>query len=328
MATIMRPSPAHYGEGKGEIISSGKNMNYASGSKTIRVHDEAIDINFENWLLYPSTDKSQDIKIGPYSIRACPDGKIANGKFPLVVISHGGGGYHLLYRVVAQHLAQNGYVVAMPEHYGNNRNNNSLEGQKNNLTLRTRHIRLVIDTLLCDPELMEYIDSRQIFMIGHSMGGCTALAIAGAVPWSREREQIEVSNDDRVKALVLFAPAAAWYQHPDALNRVNLPIAVFSAEHDTLTPYWQADLIKQNIKNPTLVNIITVKNAGHLSFLAPFPENMRSKNFPPSQDPDGFDREAFHATLKVQVLDFFSKQLENKAIVAEKDHKKPNAANA
>ena len=305
---------------------SGENMHYAAGSKTIRVHDEANDINFETWLLYPSTDQSQDIKIGPYSIRACQDGKIAGGKFPLVVISHGGGGSHLLYRVVAQHLAQNGYVVAMPEHHGNNRNNNSLEGRNKNLSLRTWHIRLVIDTLLSDPELMEHIDSQQIFMIGHSMGGCTALAIAGAVPWSREREQIEVSNDGRVKALVLFAPAAAWFQHPDALNHVKLPIEVFSAEHDTLTPYWQADLIKHNIKNPALVNVITVKNAGHLSFLAPFPENMRSKNFPPSQDPDGFDRQAFHETLKVEVLDFFNKQLENKAIAEEKSRKKANSA--
>ena len=99
----------------------------------------------------------------------------------------------------------------MPEHHGNSRNDNSLEGQNKNLTLRTRHIRLVIDTLLSDPELIECIDSRHIFMIGHYMGGCTALAIAGAVPWSMERKQIEVANDERVKALVLFAPAAAWF---------------------------------------------------------------------------------------------------------------------
>ena len=283
--------------------------NYFVGSKTIRILDEINNINFETWLLYPSSDKSQNIKVGPYSINACSDGKMANGKFPLVIISHGGGGSHLLYRIVAQYLTKNGYVVAMPEHHGNNRNDNSLEGQNKNLTLRTRHIRFVIETLISAPELMEYIDSRHIFMIGHSMGGCTALAIAGAVPWSREREQIEVAHDERVKALVLFAPAAAWFQDPDSFNHVNLPIVVFSAEHDTLTPYWQADLIKQNVKNSALVNVKTVKNAGHLSFLAPFPEKMRNINFPPSQDPDGFDREAFHETLKAEVLNFFNKLL-------------------
>ncbi len=299
-------------------------MNYFVGRKTIRTPDDVENINFETWLLYPSTDKSQNIKIGPYSINACPDGKMAKGKFPLVVISHGGGGSHLLYRTVAQHLAKNGYIVAMPEHYGNNRNDNSLEGQNRNLTLRTRHIRLVIDALFSGPELMGYIDSRQVFMVGYSMGGCTALAIAGAVPWSMEREQIEVTHDERVKALVLFAPAATWFQHPDSFNHVKLPMLVFSAEHDTLTPYWQADLIKQNIKNPALVTVKTVKNAGHLSFLAPFPESMRNKNFPPSQDPDGFDREAFHETLKAEILDFFNKQSGNKAMIEEARNKSIN----
>lgn len=297
---------------------------YSAGSKTIRIHDGIDNINFENWMLYPSTDKPQSIKIGPYSINVCPDGKLVKGTFPLVVISHGGGGSHMLYRVVAQYLAQNGYIVAMPEHHGNNRNDNSLEGQDFNLILRTRHIRLVIDTLLSKPELMEYIDSRQIFMIGHSMGGCTALAIAGAAPWSKEREQVEVAHDERIKALVLFAPAAAWFQHPDSFNHVNLPIVVFSAEHDTLTPYWQADLIKQNVKNSLLVNVKLVKNAGHLSFLAPFPESMRNEDFPPSQDPDGFDREAFHETLKNEVLNFFNKQLRNKAMINGKAHNNAN----
>jgi predicted dienelactone hydrolase len=146
-------------------------------------------------------------------------------------------------------------------------------------------------------------------MIGHSMGGCTALAVAGAVPWSKEREQINVTHDERVKAIVLFAPATAWFQHPDSFKKVNLPIFVFSAEHDTFTPYWQADLIKQKANSPALVTVKTVKNAGHLSFLAPFPQNMRNKNYLPSQDPHGFDREAFHETLKVEALRFFNKQL-------------------
>jgi predicted dienelactone hydrolase len=288
-----------------EIILAIENMNYSAGSKTIIIYDDFNNINYQSWLLYPSIDKSQNIKVGPYSINACPDGRFIKGKFPLVIISHGGGGSHLLYRVVAQYLAQNGYVVAMPEHHGNNRNDNSLEGENINLTLRTRHIRLVIDTLLSDPELMAHIDSRRIFMIGHSMGGCTALAVAGAVPWSRNQEKIEVTHDERVKALVLFAPATAWFQHPDSFKNLNLPILVYSAEHDTLTPYWQSDLVKQKVKNPASVTVKTVKNAGHSSFLAPFPESMRNKNFPPSQDLYGFDRETLHKTLKIEVLHFF-----------------------
>lgn len=278
------------------------------GSKTIHIHDKVNQLYFDTWLLYPSIDKPDHLQIGPYVVNACLEGKIAKGKFPVVIISHGSGGSHLLYRVVAQYLTEHGYIVAMPEHHGNNRNDNSLEGDNRNLTLRTQHIQLVIDTLLSDSEWCEQIDTEHIFMIGHSMGGCTALAIAGAVPWSRERSEIEVVHDHRVKALLLLAPATPWFQHPDSFKQVNLPICVFSAELDNITPYWQSDLIKQKVKDPTLVTINVVKNAGHLSFLAPFPDSMTDKSFPPSQDPEGFDRVSFHDSLKADVLNFFNKQ--------------------
>lgn len=275
------------------------------------IHDAQNTIDFQTWLLYPSPDAQKSINIGPYTINACPEGNISKGKFPLVIISHGGGGSHLVYRTVARHLAQNGYVVAMPEHHKNNRNDNSLEGENSNITLRTGHIRLVIDTLLCHAQFATSIDTHRIFMIGHSMGGCTALAVAGAVPWSMDRQKIPVTHDERVKGLVLFAPAAAWFQHPESFQKVNLPILVFAAQHDTVTPRWQAEMIKQRATNPFFVHVKLVKNAGHLSFLAPFPESMKNENFPPSLDPPGFDRAAFHETLKVDVLNFFNQQPKN-----------------
>jgi predicted dienelactone hydrolase len=282
---------------------------YSVGSKTIQICDENLDIEFETWLLYPNLDQEESVKVGAFALNAVPEGAVADGRFPLVVISHGGGGYHLLYRVVASYLAQSGFIVAMPKHHGNNKDDNSLENQDMNLTLRTRHVHLLINRLLSDTEFKEHIDIQNIFMVGHSMGGCTALALAGAVPWSRKREKIEVTHDERIKALVLFAPATAWFLHPESLNNVNVPILVYSAEHDPITPKWQANLLKEKILNPHLVRVKEVKNAGHLSFLAPFPERMRNKNFFPSQDPEGFDRESFHETLKVEVGDFFRQSI-------------------
>ena len=284
-------------------------MIHSAGSRTIQIRDEKRGISFPVWLLYPSTDVARDVKMGPYSVNASPDGNWAQGKFPLVIISHGGGGSHLLYRITAEYLARNGFVVAMPEHHGNNRNDNALEDKNENLTLRTKHIQRVIDHILSDPNLSKHIDPTRIAMIGHSLGGATALAVSGAVPWSKSREKIVVTHDDRVKALVLFAPATAWYHYPASFENISIPILVYSAERDTLTPKWQVDLIKQNIKNAELVNIKIVPNAGHLSFLAPFPNSMRSPNFLPAQDPEGFDRAAFHETLKAEVLDYFCKVL-------------------
>ena len=63
----------------------------------------------------------------------------------MILISHGSGGSHLVYRTLAHHLARNGFIVGMPEHPFNNRNNNTLEGTVENLINRPRHIRTAID---------------------------------------------------------------------------------------------------------------------------------------------------------------------------------------
>jgi predicted dienelactone hydrolase len=49
------------------------------------------------------------------------------GTIPLVIISHGNSGSLCCTGRLAAFAAKNGYIVAMLEHYGNNRNNNELE---------------------------------------------------------------------------------------------------------------------------------------------------------------------------------------------------------
>ena len=279
-------------------------MNYTVGSRIIDVHDSHHDITFKSWMLYPCVGTPEPIKAGPFDFEGCEAGDYAVGRFPLVVISHGGGGSHLLYRSVALHLAANGYWVVMPEHYGNNRRDNSLGKSDANLTFRTRHIRLLIDTLAEDSEISHYMDMARVLMIGHSMGGTTALSLVGAVPWSAARAQVAVTRDNRIKAIVLFAPATQWFQHPNSFKEVNLPIYVFAAEHDRITPPWQAEMILERAPNPALVKFEMVQNAGHMSFLTPYPNHMKTEKFPPAQDPNGFNREAFHDGLKRKVLAF------------------------
>ena len=84
-------------------------------------------------------------------------------------------GSHLLYRTISTHLAKNGFIVAMVEHYGNNRNNNELENTEENLILRPRHISLTIDKLLSDSFFGKHIIDDKVAVIGHSMGGYTHL---------------------------------------------------------------------------------------------------------------------------------------------------------
>jgi predicted dienelactone hydrolase len=277
------------------------------GSKQLTVKDEAKNISFPVLVHYPTYETSKPTAFGPYTMDVSPDAEMIEGKFPLIIISHGSGGSHLLYRTISTHLAKNGYIVAKLEHYGNNRNNNSLENTTENLVTRPRHVSLTIDFLLSDNWFSKNIEPNKICVIGHSMGGYTALALAGGIPRTKEGLVVEVNSDSRIKAIVLLAPGTGWFMH--GLDKVTIPILMFTAEHDPITPKWNGEIVMNYVPNRSKVTFKEIENAGHFSFLSPFPEAMRNPNFLPSTDPVGFDREKFHSQFPIEILDFLNDKL-------------------
>ena len=280
------------------------------GSRYIQVKDETNNISFPVLVQYPTHQPSSPAAFGPYTIDISTDARILEGHFPLVIISHGNGGSHLLYRTISTYLAKGGYVVAMIEHYGNNRANNKLERSIVNLQYRPRHVSLTIDKLLSETAFGQSILLDKIAIIGHSFGGYTALALAGGTPWTQTGNKVEVQNDPRIKALVLMAPAAAYYTPEGSLDKVNIPILLLVAEHDQFIPKkWTAEVVINGVPDKSKLTVRTIDNAGHFSFISPFPTTMKSPTFLPSTDPDGFDREEFHRQLPKEILNFLNDKL-------------------
>ncbi|MDR3584937.1 MAG: alpha/beta fold hydrolase [Desulfosporosinus sp.] len=284
-----------------------RKFNTNVGSKEIQMRDGSKDVYFNVLVQYPTAESSAPTAFGPYTMDVCINAKFLEGGFPLVIISHGNGGSHLLYRTISTHLAKNGFIVAMVEHYGNNRNNNELENTEENLILRPKHISLTIDKLLSDSFFSEHIIEDKVAVIGHSMGGYTALALAGGIPRTREGKKIETTPDQRIKAIVLLAPGAGWFMN--GLDNVTIPILVLTAEHDPITPAWITESILKSIPDESLVTFCQIANAGHFSFLSPFPESMRNPKFLPSTDPEGFEREKFHVQLPKEILAYLNEKL-------------------
>ena len=143
------------------------------------------------------------------------------------------------------------------------------------------------------------------------MGGYTALAAVGGKPMAFPHEDatgqsrsIPVIADRRVKALVLLAPAAAWFAAEGSLSQVATPVLMLTAEHDPYTPAEHAAIIKKGVADPALVDHREIRGAGHFSFVNPFPPALCRADFPPSQDPPGFDRSAFNAVMNSDILAF------------------------
>ncbi len=84
---------------------------------------------------------------------------------------------------------------------------------------------------------------------------------------------------------------------------------LYSAEHDAVTPLWNADIILNGITDKSQITFRKIINAGHFSFLSPFPATMKNLNFLPSTDPEGFDREAFHKILPEEILSFLNDKI-------------------
>lgn len=281
----------------------------ATGLREITIADAELGLTFPAVVQYPAAHAGADTQIGPYTFTSTRDAAVADGRFPLVVISHGGGGSHLLYRTIATHLAANGFVVVAPEHAGNNRRENTLQHTNENVVRRVKHLSLTIDAMLADPLLGSQIDAAAIAALGHSIGGTAVLALAGGVPWSRERAPLDVVSDGRVRAAVLLAPATEWYQAPDSLSGVRLPLLVYAGSHDTMTPVWQAELVANGVDPSKPAAVVVVEGAGHYSFLSPFPASMHTPAFVPAQDPPGFDRAQFHARLAPEIGEFLRASL-------------------
>ena len=280
----------------------------ACGCRLLEVADTVQQAMIPLALLYPADGVEACQQFGPYSLDVAMNAAPLAGRWPLVVISHGNAGTPWAYRELAKHLVQQGYVVALPAHTGNTRHNNNRANTVANLANRPRHITVVIDAAV--EQLKDHLKTDCVAVIGHSIGGYTALAVAGGKPWTGPYERktnppqpVLVTPDDRVRALVLLAPATAWFR-PGALRDVRLPILMITGDQDVNTPVAHALNVLDGVADRAQVVHKVFAGAAHFSFMSKFPPEMTRPEFHPSQDPPGFDRADIEAELFADISAF------------------------
>ncbi len=285
----------------------------ACGCRLLEVADTVQKAMIPLALLYPAHGVETPEQFGPYSLAVAIDAAPVGGTFPLVVVSHGNAGTPWAYRELARHLVQQGYIVALPAHTGNTRHNNNRANTAANLANRPRHITLVIDAAY--QQLKDHLKPDCVAVIGHSIGGYTALAVAGGKPWTGPYERktkppqpVLVTPDDRVRALVLLAPATAWFR-PGTLRAVRVPILMITGDQDVNTPVAHALNVLDGVADRAQVVHKMFAGAAHFSFMSKFPPEMTKPEFHPSQDPPGFDRADIQAELFDDISAFLLRTL-------------------
>ena len=143
-------------------------------------------------------------------------------------------------------LARQGYVVAAPDHndatcrvdgsigFGSSNDNPSIFDPNawNDSTYvdRKDDVELVISIMLSG-NLSKIIDPGSIGLAGHSLGGYTALGVAGG--WSSWK-------DSRIKAALLLSPYSLPFSIKQTLSEVHVPLMYQGADGDIgITPFLE-----------------------------------------------------------------------------------------
>ena len=161
------------------------------------------------------------------------------------------------------------------------------------LLMRARRLRLALNQMaqIAQPHL-------PTTGVGHSIGATVLLALAGGQAWMRDRTKLDVASEPRLKRLVLMAPATDFFRAPGALEAVSLPIQVWAASKDVITPPAQAEFLRQVLADRAAVDLHVVEDADHFSFM-----NVR----PPQITGSLPNREAFLAELAAKVIQFVAR---------------------
>jgi predicted dienelactone hydrolase len=134
-------------------------------------------------LYYPSSSPDLPVQRGRLTMNLALDGKALRGNGRLVVVSHGSGGSPVVHADLARSLVAAGFVVALPEHRGDNWRDDGSPGP-DSFTLRPQEVSRAIDAVGRDSRFAPLLDLTRVGVAGQSAGGHTALSMAGG-RWSR-----------------------------------------------------------------------------------------------------------------------------------------------
>jgi predicted dienelactone hydrolase len=129
-------------------------------------------------LIYPTQAVARPQSFGPFTIDVALNAAPLDQRQRLIVISHGTGGSAIADHALAAALARAGFVVAQPQHEGDNWQDTRLAGPES-FQRRPQEVIRVIDALAKDPKWSARLDLSKVGVHGMSAGGVTGISLAG-----------------------------------------------------------------------------------------------------------------------------------------------------
>ncbi|MEM1308208.1 MAG: alpha/beta fold hydrolase [Cyanobacteria bacterium P01_H01_bin.153] len=271
-----------------------------------------------------------------------------DGSVPIVVFSHGVASGRNAFTYLAQHLASHGYAVVIPQHSDDSEKYfqflAGLDGPPNPITLvsRPQDISSVLDALenlaQTVPEYAKLnFDSVGVF--GHSLGGFTVLAAAGAELNfdaveancgldDRDRPSLNPSflvqcdladladqapfdlKDERIQAVFALNPPTSLFFGEAGLAELEIPTLLMASTADIVVPAIPEQIEPYRWLQSRERYLVVVEPATHFTFLE---GELTSGAIPLPRALLGPDPAQARPSLQALSLAFFNRHLQDQS---------------
>ncbi len=291
---------------------------------------------------YPVGTPTYRAQIGENALfkgtRAYVGAALAEGPHPLILLSHGSGGNMDGLSWLSSELALRGAMVLAVNHPGSTTGDSSPR-RSVRLGERAADLSAALDQLLANPAFRPFVDRSRISSLGFSLGGATALNLAG-LRFDRgaygdycaanegqsedciflQKGGVDIGDlpesfaadgrDSRVTSAVAIDPGMSYAVDEETIKKTMLQILFINLGEDTL---WAAadvspagsDLARR-LSNGTRV---VVAPGHHFTFLAECkPQGAAAlaaaEDDPICNDPEGTKRATAHAQIVEHIARF------------------------
>jgi predicted dienelactone hydrolase len=259
----------------------------------------------------------------------------------VAVISHGAFGSPREMNWLGYALASQGWVVAGVAHFGES----WVYGPKNidpssamRFWQRPQDVSFAIDSLSTKGLFDASLKTDKVIMFGHSSGGFTSLAMAGAhleadkseaycasekakddkgCNYAQQTEHRPVSRemlnkigllqkqmlDKRVAGVIALDPAMGHAASEQSLDNIKVPTLIIGSVENDFLPYAiHSKYYAEHIEGANLIGL--EQGEGHFVYLDQCEYDRKVKGVPLCEDRDGVDRKATHKLILKRIFGF------------------------
>jgi predicted dienelactone hydrolase len=302
----------------------------AAGFQFLEIPATADVPPIEAAVWYPSDAAVPDEPNTPFGQAVAMHAPVAGGDLPLVVVSHGDGGWFGGHADLARALAEAGMIAVALNHPGNSDGDESAPPSRW-ITERPRHLSRVVDYMGSEWPQSAHVDATRIGAFGFSAGGHSVLAAAGAeTSLDRIARHCAATRDEFVcragmaadvvnaaeafpapvpglQAVVAAAPGFGFGFDPAQVADLDAAIQLWGAAADDRVPQ-ATNIAPLAVALAPLSEAHIVDAAGHFAFRPPCNPALEQANPRVWQmactDAPGFDRDAFQQRFNRSVVEF------------------------